>query len=129
MEENRLVQPANIKDSDVRDFVVFDTETTGLYPDSEKIIEIGAVRFHNGEPVDTFHSLINPEKHIPAFISDLTHISDSDVADARYALIQKFYRHSRRSSAAILSSATTSSSISSSSAAQEAYCRIKAAGT
>lgn len=82
MEENRLVQPANIKDSDVRDFVVFDTETTGLYPDSEKIIEIGAVRFHNGEPVDTFHSLINPEKHIPAFISDLTHISDSDVADA-----------------------------------------------
>lgn len=77
-----LVHTANINDSDVRNFVVFDTETTGLYPDSEKIIEIGAVRFRNGEPVDRFYSLINPEKHIPAFISDLTHISDEDVADA-----------------------------------------------
>ena len=82
MNYKRFVQTANIYDSDVRDFVVFDTETTGLYPESEKIIEIGAVRFRDGVPVDRFHSLVNPEKHIPVFITDLTHISDEDVADA-----------------------------------------------
>ena len=78
----QIVQTANIYDSDVKDFVVFDTETTGLYPYSDKIIELGAIRFRNGEPVDRFHSLINPGKHIPSFITDLTHISDEDVADA-----------------------------------------------
>ena len=78
----KLVQTASIKDSDIRDFVVFDTETTGLYPDCEKIIELGAVRFRNGEPVDRFQALVNPERHIPAFITDITHISDEDVADA-----------------------------------------------
>ena len=82
MSYKRFVQTANIYDSDVRDFVVFDTETTGLYPESEKIIEVGAVRFRDGKPVDRFHSLVNPERHIPAFITNLTHISDEDVADA-----------------------------------------------
>ena len=79
---DRLVQTANIQDSCVKDFVVFDTETTGLYPDSEKIIEIGAVRFRDGKEAERFHSFVNPGKHIPAFISDLTHITDEIVADA-----------------------------------------------
>ena len=82
MAYNNLVQTANINDSDIRDFVAFDTETTGLYPGQDKIIEIGAVRFRDGVPVDRFHSLVDPERHIPAFITDLTHISDADVADA-----------------------------------------------
>ena len=57
---DRLVQTANIQDSDVKDFVVFDTETTGLYPDSEKIIEIGAVRFRDGKEAERFHSFVRP---------------------------------------------------------------------
>ena len=65
MRDKPLVQIANINDSDVKDFVVFDTETTGLYPYQDKIIELGAVRFRGGKPVDRFHSLVNPDKHIP----------------------------------------------------------------
>ena len=80
---DKLVNTANIKDAEnCRSFVVFDTETTGLYPWQDRIIEIGAVRFRDGEPVARFQSLVNPQKHIPVFITDLTHISDADVADA-----------------------------------------------
>ena len=80
--KEKLVETANIYDSDVRDFVVFDTETTGLYPYNDRIIELGAVRFRDGRPVERFHSLVNPERRIPPFITELTHISEADVADA-----------------------------------------------
>ena len=61
----KLVTTASIKDAEsCRSFVVFDTETTGLYPWRDKVIEIGAVRFRDGEPVETFHSMIDPEMHI-----------------------------------------------------------------
>ena len=59
---DKLVNTASIKEAEnCRSFVVFDTETTGLYPWRDKIIEIGAVRFRDGEPVETFHSMIDPE--------------------------------------------------------------------
>ena len=64
------------------DFVVIDTETTGLSPVFDKIIEIGAVRVSSGKIVDTFSSLINPGIHIPATISELTGISDEMVANS-----------------------------------------------
>ena len=82
MRDKPLVQTANINDSDVRDFVVFDTETTGLYPESERIIELGAVRFRDGEPTERFDTFVDPGTHIPASITDLTHISDETVAGA-----------------------------------------------
>ena len=31
-------------------FVVFDTETTGFSPTMDGIVEVGAVKFRNGEP-------------------------------------------------------------------------------
>ncbi|MEK7435002.1 MAG: exonuclease domain-containing protein [Cyanobacteriota bacterium] len=43
------------------DFVVFDLETTGLFPVSSKIIEIGAVKFNNLGVIDRLQSLIDPE--------------------------------------------------------------------
>ena len=79
----RIVDTANIRDTEnCKDFVVFDTETTGLYPWSDKIIEIGAVRFRDGEPVERFDMMVNPLIHIPQTITDITHITDDMVADA-----------------------------------------------
>ncbi|MBX3050011.1 MAG: DEAD/DEAH box helicase family protein [Caldilineaceae bacterium] len=65
-----------------RTFVAVDVETTGLSPQKDAIIEIGAVRFCDGAIVDTFATFINPARPIPLFIQRLTNISDKDVADA-----------------------------------------------
>ena len=57
------------------DFTVFDIETTGLKPDQCDIIEIGAVRLHDGEIVDTFQSFIDDGVVIPNNITKLTGIT------------------------------------------------------
>lgn len=63
-------------------FVVFDTETTGLKPTSERIIELAAIRFSNGKPVERFRTLINPERPIPPDATAVNNITDEMVADA-----------------------------------------------
>lgn len=64
-------------------FVVFDFETTGLSPDTEKIIEVGAIRYDRSHyPVDRFHSFVNPGKPIPYQVSQINKIFDADVSDA-----------------------------------------------
>lgn len=64
------------------DFVAIDVETTGLNPESDEIIEIGAVKFRQGKKIDEFQSLINIGKKLPEFIKGLTHISDDEIRKA-----------------------------------------------
>ena len=67
-------------------YAIIDVETTGGSPVTEKITEI-AIFLHDGEKlVDEFTTLINPEKKIPYYITALTGISNTMVADS-----PKFY--------------------------------------
>lgn len=63
-------------------YVVFDIETTGFSPVTNRIIEIGAVKVENGQIVDRFSTFVNPEVPIPFEIEKLTSINDSMVLDA-----------------------------------------------
>ncbi|MFC1723873.1 PolC-type DNA polymerase III [Nanoarchaeota archaeon] len=67
---------------DKKEYVVVDIETTGLSKYYHKITEIAACRVCDGEVVDEFQSLVNPETRIPRFITRLTGIDDDMVKDA-----------------------------------------------
>src|SRR5512143_2424708 len=62
--------------------IAVDLETTGLDPERDAIIEIGAVRFNGKRVEDEFSTLVNPGRHIPEFISALTGIDDAMVRQA-----------------------------------------------
>lgn len=68
----------------IKDFVAIDLETTGLSPYDNKIIELGAVRYRDGKPVDQYNTLINPGVHIPERITEITGIDDDMVSKAPY---------------------------------------------
>jgi DNA polymerase-3 subunit epsilon/ATP-dependent DNA helicase DinG len=62
--------------------VALDIETTGLDPDKDAIIEIGAVRFADKRIEDEWTTLINPGRRIPPFITQLTGITEQMVLKA-----------------------------------------------
>ena len=59
--------------------VSLDIETTGLDPQKDAIIEIGAVRFNGRRVEDEWSTLIHPGRPIPPFITRLTGITDQMV--------------------------------------------------
>lgn len=63
-------------------FVVFDLETTGFSPAQNRIVEIGAVRLENGQIIDTFEMRVAQDKPLPRFFTELTGITEEDLADA-----------------------------------------------
>jgi DNA polymerase-3 subunit epsilon len=63
-------------------YVIVDIETTGGNPTQGGITEIAALLYENGQEVDRFHSLINPERFIPGFITGLTGIDQEMVQDS-----------------------------------------------
>ncbi|HVO69870.1 MAG TPA: 3'-5' exonuclease, partial [Aggregatilineaceae bacterium] len=67
----------------MRDVIVaLDLETTGLNPEFDDIIEVGAARFENGELRDTFGMLINPDRSVPEKITAITGIRTEDLIGA-----------------------------------------------
>lgn len=63
-------------------FCVIDFETTGSSPDEDRITEIGAAKYHGGECIGTFQTLVNPGCPIPPFITILTGITEAMVLPA-----------------------------------------------
>lgn len=64
------------------DFVVVDVEATGAKTPPNRIIELGAYRIRNGQIVDNFLTLVNPEISIPRFVVALTGITNEMVKQA-----------------------------------------------
>ncbi|MBE5776975.1 MAG: PolC-type DNA polymerase III [Clostridiales bacterium] len=62
--------------------VVLDFETTGLNTSKDRVIEIGAVKLHHGQVVDSFGTFVNPGMLLPQKIVEITHISDQMLRDA-----------------------------------------------
>lgn len=63
-------------------FIAFDIETTGGNPERNGITEIFALRYKNGEVVDTFESMVNPKVPIPPIVRRMTGITNKMVKDA-----------------------------------------------
>ena len=60
--------------------VAFDLETTGLSPRSDRILEIGAVRYDEAmRPIDELQVVVDPQMPIPLAIQRLVGLSDDDV--------------------------------------------------
>lgn len=66
----------------VKDYVVFDLETTGINQARDAIIEISAVRVSGNEVTGEFSTLVNPGRHIPPAATAVNGITDEMVRDA-----------------------------------------------
>lgn len=62
-----------------RDYIAFDLETTGLDPEMNDIIEIGAVRVIDGKADQYFSTFIDPVYPIPEEATRVNHITDEMV--------------------------------------------------
>ena len=60
-------------------YIALDLETTGLRPETDRILEIGAVKVEEGEVTGTFSTFIDCGLPIPPFISELTGITQEMV--------------------------------------------------
>ena len=82
--EGMLVDDGVPTDRNLKDatYVVFDVETTGLSNQYDKIIELAAVKVHNGEIIDKFERFSNPHERLSETIINLTHITDDMLTDA-----------------------------------------------
>lgn len=65
----------------LKSFVAFDTETTGLNPEKDRIIQLSALRYVDGKPSELWNTYINPQRKISPGASAVNGITDDMVAD------------------------------------------------
>jgi DNA polymerase-3 subunit epsilon len=78
-----IAVPTTLDDlAGIGEYIVLDVETTGLRPYQQRVIELCALKVRDGAVVDTFTTLLNPEKRLPRFITELTGITEEMVQRA-----------------------------------------------
>ena len=66
------------------EYISLDFETTGLDPELNEIIEIGAIKIKDNQIVDKFSCLIKPKGLISNYITELTGIDNLMVSDSKH---------------------------------------------
>ena len=64
--------------------IVLDIESTGVWVEKDKIIEIALIKYSPAGAKETFYKRTNPGIFIPAIVTKLTGISNEDVKEAPY---------------------------------------------
>lgn len=64
------------------EFFAIDVETTGLSPETDRIVEIGVAHFTNGQLSDTYSTLIRSDVPIPDHVSKINHITNEMLTGA-----------------------------------------------
>lgn len=78
-----LLTPSAFRKASKRGYIVFDLETTGLNRSSDRIIEIGAIKYDGlHHELERYQTLVNPGKSIPPSATAINHITNAMVADA-----------------------------------------------
>lgn len=80
-DDNESVVNSKNQDIDTT-YCVLDLETTGFSAVTEKVTEIGIMKYKEGKVIDKFSTFVNPEKHIPERVSEVTKITDDMVQNA-----------------------------------------------
>ncbi len=65
-----------------RTYIALDLEFTGLNPEHDAILEVGAVKFRGDEVLDTWACLTNPGRALSGKVERLTGIKRSDIESA-----------------------------------------------
>lgn len=70
------------KELKLESFIAIDFETTGLSPYEDRVIEVAAIKYHNGLETDRYSTLVNPNRDISSLITGITSISNKMVRNA-----------------------------------------------
>ncbi|MGQ9734035.1 MAG: helicase C-terminal domain-containing protein [Candidatus Bipolaricaulia bacterium] len=76
------LDPELLCELELDEFVALDLETTGLDPQTDEIIELGAVKFVDGSPKEQFSALVRPKGPLPKEIIELTGIKPVELERA-----------------------------------------------